>query len=261
MDGRAAEKRIVRVVEVAVGRVRIEQLRHLVDEPLEDGLEPQLARHDLGGFEERGLLLEALRVLVEQLRGVDRDSQFACDGLGERDLRIRPWARLRRDGARRSRSSCRTRGPASRGRRGCRALARSPSRRASDRSSADSSRMSPTATVLRSRAARLETASRSAAAPIGANPGAVHSAAIGIGPLGSPSLRKQRLTPVAEPVASTATLQHVVEVELGPHLPADRRNEPLTLERIGQRVGRAAPDRVRAQPRRRAPAAATTRLP
>ena len=66
--------------------------------------------------------------------------------------------------------------------------------------------MSPTATVLRSRAARFETARWSATAPIGVNPGAVHSAAIGIGSLGSPSLRKQRLTPVAEPVASTATL-------------------------------------------------------
>ena len=60
VDGCAAEHRALGVVEVAVGRIGVEQLRHLDDESLEHGLQPQLARHDLGRLEQRRLLLEPL---------------------------------------------------------------------------------------------------------------------------------------------------------------------------------------------------------
>ena len=132
VDGGAAEERVVRVVEVAVGRVRVEQLRHLVHEPLEDGLEPELARHDLGRLEERRLLFEALRVLVEQLRGVDRDPEFARNGLGERDLGIRPRARLRAVEPEDADHPVERRGPASRGRRALSSSCSPRSRRVSD---------------------------------------------------------------------------------------------------------------------------------
>ena len=60
VDGCAAEHRAVGIVEVAVGRIRVEQLRHLVDEALEHRLEAQLARDDLGSFEQGRLLLQPL---------------------------------------------------------------------------------------------------------------------------------------------------------------------------------------------------------
>jgi hypothetical protein len=95
VDGRAAKNRMLGVEQVAIGRVRIEELGHLDDEPLENGLQPELARHDLSGFQQRGLLLEATVVLLEQLGRVDRDAELARDRLGQCDLRVGPVARLR----------------------------------------------------------------------------------------------------------------------------------------------------------------------
>ena len=94
VDGCAAEHRALCVVEVAVGRIRVEQVRHLDDEPLEHRLEPQLARHDLGSLEQRGLLLEPLGVLLQQLRSVHGDSQLPRDCLGDQDLGLGPVAGL-----------------------------------------------------------------------------------------------------------------------------------------------------------------------
>ncbi len=94
VDGRAPKHRALGVVEVAIGGVGVEQLGHLDDEPLEHGLEPQLARDDLGGGEQCRLLLESLLVLLEELRRVKRDPDLAGHGLGQRDLCFGPWTRL-----------------------------------------------------------------------------------------------------------------------------------------------------------------------
>ena len=94
VHGCTAKEGSVGVVEVAVGRVGIEELGHLDDEPLEHGLEPQLAGDDLGGLEERRLVVESLRVLHEELRRVNCDPQLSGDGLRQRDLGLRPVAGL-----------------------------------------------------------------------------------------------------------------------------------------------------------------------
>ena len=64
---------------------------------------------------------------------------------------------------------------------------------------------SSTATVRRSRAARFMAGSSGAASPTGPMPGAFHSARTGIGSPSPPSLTKQRVTPSAFAVSSTAT--------------------------------------------------------
>ena len=48
----AAERPAHRVEQVAIGRFAVEQPRHLVDEPLEHGLELELARDDLRGAQQ-----------------------------------------------------------------------------------------------------------------------------------------------------------------------------------------------------------------
>ena len=54
----AAQNAALGVDEVAVGRVRVEQLGHLLDEPFEHRLDLELARHDLRGVQQRCLLVE-----------------------------------------------------------------------------------------------------------------------------------------------------------------------------------------------------------
>ena len=63
--GRAPQHRPVGVVEVAVGRIRVEELGHFDHEALEHRLEAQLARHDLCRRQQGRLLLEPLRVLLD----------------------------------------------------------------------------------------------------------------------------------------------------------------------------------------------------
>ena len=94
VDGGAAEHRARLVVEVAVGRVRLEQLRNLVGEALQDAAELEVARQDLGGAKERALLADSLAVLLEQPRHVDGEAELVRDRLRERDLAGRPGARL-----------------------------------------------------------------------------------------------------------------------------------------------------------------------
>ena len=240
MDGRAAEERIVRVVEVAVGRVRIEQLRHLVHEPLEDGLEPELARHDLGRLEERGLLFEALRVLVEQLRGVDRNPEFARNGLGERDLGIRPRARLR---------AVEPEDPdhpvehEDRRREDCAAVELLQSLDPAECRIGERRLLADVADGHGPTVARGQVRDREVVGD-GSDRGEPRSR----------PLRRDwhRLARFAEPEEAAADTgrgagrldgdsEHVVEIELGAHLPPDRRDEAFALERVGQRVGRARP--------------------
>ena len=56
VDSRAAEQAGVGVVEVAIDCVRVEQRRDLVDEPLQDRFELELARHGLSGLQQCRLL-------------------------------------------------------------------------------------------------------------------------------------------------------------------------------------------------------------
>ena len=72
VHGSAAENAPSRVEEVAVGRFGLEQLRHLDHEPLEHGLDLELARHHLGCLHQRGLSAQPQPVLLEQLRRVER---------------------------------------------------------------------------------------------------------------------------------------------------------------------------------------------
>ena len=94
VDGGAAERAAPGVEQVAVGGLDVQELRHLDDEPLEDGLDAKLARHHLRGVDERRLPSESLLVLLEQLRCVDREAHLARDSLRERDVGRRPRSRL-----------------------------------------------------------------------------------------------------------------------------------------------------------------------
>ncbi len=83
-----------RVVQVAVCGVGFEQLRHLDDQALQDGLHLELARHHLRRLDERRLTVEPPAVLLQELRGVEGETDFAGDRLGERDFGLRPVPRL-----------------------------------------------------------------------------------------------------------------------------------------------------------------------
>src|SRR5205823_11210840 len=69
--------------EVAVGRVGLEELRHLLHQPLENDIELELARHDLRRVQERRLLLQAPLVFGEQPRRLQRLLELALDGVDE----------------------------------------------------------------------------------------------------------------------------------------------------------------------------------
>ena len=75
MDRGAPQDAALGVDEVAVGRVRVEELRHLLHEPLEHRLDLELAGHDLRGVQQRRLLVEPSLVLGEQAGGVQRGSR------------------------------------------------------------------------------------------------------------------------------------------------------------------------------------------
>jgi len=60
------------VEQVAVRRVRLQQAGHLLDEALQHRIDLELARHDLGCVQKRGLLLKPALVLRKQPRGLQR---------------------------------------------------------------------------------------------------------------------------------------------------------------------------------------------
>ena len=78
----------------AVRRVGADERDDLFHEPVDDGLELEVARENLGCLDQRLLLAQALLVLAEEAGGVDRQAQLAGDGLGERDLARSPGCRL-----------------------------------------------------------------------------------------------------------------------------------------------------------------------
>ena len=93
MHGGAAQRSTLAVEQVAVGRLAPEQPGDLVDEPLENGLELELAGDDLCRAQERRLLQQTLPVLFEQPCRVDRERELARDRLDQGDLAVRPRAR------------------------------------------------------------------------------------------------------------------------------------------------------------------------
>ena len=90
VDGGAAEHPALGVEQVAVDRLGAQQLRDLVDEALQNGVQLELARHDLRRLEERALLAEAALVLLEQPRRVQCEADLARDRLRQRDVAGRP---------------------------------------------------------------------------------------------------------------------------------------------------------------------------
>ena len=64
VDGGAAEHRARLVIEVAVGRVGVEQLCDLVGEALQHAAQLEVAGQDLGRAEQRALLADPLPVLL-----------------------------------------------------------------------------------------------------------------------------------------------------------------------------------------------------
>src|SRR5207248_10834552 len=71
-DGGAAQDATLAVEEITVGGVGVEELRHLVDEPLQDDVDIELAGHHLRRLQQRALMLEAapvhLRLALERRR-------------------------------------------------------------------------------------------------------------------------------------------------------------------------------------------------
>ena len=95
VDRGAAQNLALLVQQVTVGRVGVEQLRHLDDEPLQHGLQPQLAGDDLGRLQQGLLLFEPLRVLLQQARRVHGEPDLAGDCLRQSDLGVGPGRGLR----------------------------------------------------------------------------------------------------------------------------------------------------------------------
>ena len=94
VDGGTAQHPAVLVEQEAIHRLGSEQRCHLVDEPLQDRVQLQLARDRLRGLQERGLLAETALVLVQEPARVQREADLARDRLGERDVAGRPDGRL-----------------------------------------------------------------------------------------------------------------------------------------------------------------------
>ncbi len=94
VDGLAPQDLAVGIEDEAVRRVRLEQGGDLRDQALEDGVQLQVAGEHPGGVEERALPREPLPVLAQETGDVDSYGNLAGDGLGERDLVVRPRPRL-----------------------------------------------------------------------------------------------------------------------------------------------------------------------
>ena len=86
MDRGAPQDAPLGVDEVAVGRIRVEELGHFLHEPFEHRLDLELAGHDLRGVQERRLLVEPSLVLRQQARGVQRGVDLALDRVDEESL-------------------------------------------------------------------------------------------------------------------------------------------------------------------------------
>ncbi len=84
--GLAPQHRPALVVDPAVGRVRSEELDDLGDQALDDRRKAQVGGEHLSGLEERGLFLEAAFVLLQELRGMNREPDLARDRLGDGDV-------------------------------------------------------------------------------------------------------------------------------------------------------------------------------
>ena len=91
----AAEHAALGLDQETVHRLGVEQRGDLVDEPLQDRLQLELARHCLRGLEQRRLLPEPPLVLLKQVRRVQREADLARDRLGELRRRSRPRCRAR----------------------------------------------------------------------------------------------------------------------------------------------------------------------
>ena len=89
----AAQHAALAVVEIAVGGIRLEELRDLVDEPLEHRLDLELAAQDLRGAQQRRLLPETLAVLGEESGEPDREPGLGGDRLDEEHGVPAPGAR------------------------------------------------------------------------------------------------------------------------------------------------------------------------
>ena len=83
MHRRTPQNAALGVDEVAVGRVRVEQLGHLLHETFEHRLDLELARHDLRGVEQRCLLVEPSLVLGQQAGRVESGVDLALDRVDE----------------------------------------------------------------------------------------------------------------------------------------------------------------------------------
>ena len=94
VHGGAAKNVSLGVEQEAVDRFGLEEPGNLVDEPLQDGVELELARHDLRRLEQRALLAEPPLVLREQAGDVDRERDLVGDRLRQRDVPLRPRQRL-----------------------------------------------------------------------------------------------------------------------------------------------------------------------
>ena len=86
MHGGAAKHVALAIEQVAVRRVGAEELRHLVDEPLEHDVELELAGHDLRGMQEGSLLRDAATVLGEQRGRTHRRVDLVAHRLDEVSL-------------------------------------------------------------------------------------------------------------------------------------------------------------------------------
>ena len=86
MDRGAPQDAALGVDEVAVGRVRVEELGHLLHEPFEHRFDLELAGHDLRGVQKRRLLVEPSLVLRQQASGVQRGIDLALDRVDEESL-------------------------------------------------------------------------------------------------------------------------------------------------------------------------------
>ena len=106
----AAKHAALGVEQVAVGRVGVEQLGHLLDEPLEHGLELELARHDLRRVQQRA---PAARAAAGSRRAGRRCAaprpSSRCDGARRRSCSPGEQLAIRRRPARRPPTAIETR--------------------------------------------------------------------------------------------------------------------------------------------------------
>ena len=90
VDGGAAEHGALRVVQVAVGGVGLEQLGHLVRQPLHDRVPLEHAAQHVGGAEQSRLLRDPVAVLLEQAAETDRQAGLGRDGLEKGEIAAAP---------------------------------------------------------------------------------------------------------------------------------------------------------------------------